>query len=75
MGEDPVSQGITIGADGPTTESVTLEGVDELKTQKVGDNGQIYLGKKYGGKKVMVAVRVEEDDEQTDVSESNDTED
>lgn len=69
-----MSKSITVGTDGTATESVTLEGVDELKTQKVGDNGQVYLGTKYAGEKVMVAFRVEKDDEQeTDASDSEDS--
>ena len=69
-----MSKGITIGTDGPTTESVTLEGVDQLKTVKVGDSGQVYVGKQYAGEQVMLAVRVEQDDEtETDDTESDDS--
>jgi hypothetical protein len=54
--------GITIDADGPVTESVTLDGVDELKSAKVGQNGQVYVGRDYGGKQVLLAIRVEDDE-------------
>jgi hypothetical protein len=66
-----MSQGIKVGADGPVTSSVTIENPDELKTQKVGENGQVYLGKEYGGEEVLVAFRVEN---KSAVSDSEDNE-
>jgi hypothetical protein len=50
---------MNIGADGEVTNSVTLENADELKTRKVGKNGQVYLGTAYAGHKVQVVFRSE----------------
>ena len=70
----PVS-GTTIGADGEVISSVTIENADELKTRKVGENGQVYLGKDYSGERVIAAFRViEEDETETSGSDSEDTE-
>lgn len=67
--------GTTIGADGEVITSVTIENADELKTRKVGENGQVYLGKDYSGERVVAAFRViEEEKDESDVSESEDTE-
>jgi hypothetical protein len=67
--------GTTIGADGEVITSVTIENADELKTRKVGENGQVYLGKDYSGERVVAAFRViEEENDETDVSEPEDTE-
>jgi len=67
--------GTTIGTDGEVITSVTIENADELKTRKVGENGQVYLGKDYGGERVVAAFRVIEDEEnETDSSDSEDTE-
>lgn len=55
--------------------SVTIENADELKTRKVSDGGQVYLGKHYGGQTVTLAFRVEGQEPETDDSESEDTED
>jgi hypothetical protein len=65
---------MTIGADGEVTNSVTIENAEAMKTQKVGANGQVYLGQDYGGKQVVVAFRVEGEPEETDESDSKDTE-
>jgi len=67
--------GTTIGADGEVITSVTIENADELKTRKVGENGQVYLGKDYSGERVIAVFRViEEENSENDVSESEDTE-
>jgi hypothetical protein len=66
-----MSQGIKVGSDGPVASSVTIENPEQLKTQKVGDNGSVYLGKEYGGEEVLIAFRVEDED---GVSEPEDTE-
>ena len=70
----PVS-GTTIGTDGEVITSVTIENADELKTRKVGENGQVYLGKDYSGERVVAAFRViEAEENETDGSDSEDTE-
>ena len=70
----PVS-GTTIDADGEVITSVTVENADELKTRKVGKNGQVYLGKDYGGERVVAVFRViEEEKEENDAPASEDTE-
>jgi len=61
-----MSKNIKIGTDGPVMESVTIENADELKTQKVGDNGSVYLGKKYAGKQVTVAFRAHDETDDSD---------
>lgn len=66
--------GMTIGADGEALTSVTIENADELKTRKVSEGGQVYLGKDYGGQTVTFAFRVEEEDDETDDSDPEDTE-
>ena len=67
--------GTTIGADGEVITSVTVENADELKTRKVGKNGQVYLGKDYSGERVVAVFRViEEEKEESDVPASEDTE-
>jgi hypothetical protein len=66
-----MSQGIKVGSDGPIASSVTIENPEQLKTQKVGDNGQVYLGKDYGGEEVLLAFRVEEESDVSDAEESN----
>jgi len=65
---------MTVGADGEAITSVTIENADELKTRKVSEGGQVYLGKDYGGETVTLAFRVEEQDDETDGSDSEDTE-
>lgn len=65
---------MTIGADGEVTNTVTIENAEAMKTQKVGDNGQVYLGKEYGGQQVVVAFRVEGEPDETDDSDSEDSE-
>ena len=67
--------GMTIGADGEVVNSVTIENAEGMKTQKVGDNGQVYLGQDYGGETVIVAWSLEGKPDETDESESDDTED
>lgn len=67
--------GTTIGTDGEVITSVTIENADELKTRKVGENGQVYLGKDYSGERVVAAFRViEAEENETDGSDSEDTE-
>ena len=66
--------GMTIGADGEMVNSVTIENAEGMKTQKVGDNGQVYLGQDYGGETVIVAWRLERKPDETDDSESEDSE-
>lgn len=62
---------MTVEAEGETLTSVTIENADELKTRKVTEGGQVYLGKDYGGKRVTVAFRVEDEQPETDDSETN----
>lgn len=69
----PVS-GMTIDAEGETVTSVTIENADELRTRRVSDGGQVYLGQDYGGQTVTFAFRVEGQDDETDDSDSEDTE-
>jgi len=64
--------GISIGSDAETTNTVTLENVEEVRTRKVGDNGQVYVGQDYGGKEILLAFRVE--DEQNDENDESGTE-
>ena len=65
--------GMTIDAEGDVTNSVTIENAEQLKTRKVGEGGQVYLGKEYGGKQVTVTFRVEGEAEETDVSDADDS--
>jgi hypothetical protein len=37
---------------------VAMMDADELLTKTVNDNGQVYIGRKYGGKTVRVAIEV-----------------
>ena len=60
--------GISIGSDDETTNTVTLENVEEVRTRKVGDNGQVYVGQDYGGKEILLAFRVEEQNDENDES-------
>jgi hypothetical protein len=67
---------MTIGADGDTTNTVTLENVEEVRTRNVAEGGQIYVGQDYAGEQILLAFRVQEqDDEQEDKSDSTDVED
>ena len=66
--------GMTVDADGDVTNTVTIENADELKTRKVSEGGQVYLGKNYGGQTVTLAFRVEDQEAETDDSDSEDTE-
>lgn len=66
--------GTTIDADGEVLSTVTVENADELKTRKVGENGQVYLGKDYGGQQVICVFRALDEDEENDDSDSEDTE-
>lgn len=65
---------VDIGSEGPAPATVRLEDVAELKTVKVGDNGQVYLGKDYAGEHVLLAFRVQDEDQETDDTDSEDTE-
>ena len=69
-----MSQNMTIGAEGAVTNSVTLENVEEVRTRKVGEGGQVYIGKQYSGEEVLVAFRVQESEDENDVSDAEDTE-
>jgi len=70
-----MSTGINIGADGPTTESVTIENADGMKTAKVQDNGSVYIGRDVASEDIVLAWRVEDSDEnESTESESEDTE-
>lgn len=66
--------GTTIDADGEVWTTVTVENADELKTRKVGQNGQVYLGKDYEGQRVICVFRVLDEGEENDESDSEDTE-
>ena len=67
--------GITVDADDEVITSVTVENADELNTRKVGENGQVYLGREYSGERVVAVFRViEEEKDESDDSDSEDTE-
>ena len=67
---------MTIGADGDTTNTVTLENVEEVRTRNVAEGGQIYVGQDYAGEQILLAFRVQEqDDEQEDDSNESDAKD
>jgi hypothetical protein len=67
---------MTIGADADTTNTVTLENVEEVRTRNVAEGGQIYVGQDYAGEQILLAFRVQEqDDDQEDKSDSTDAED
>lgn len=62
-----------IGAEGDSHTTVTMENVDQLKTRKVSEGGQVFLGKEYGGKTVTVAFRIEDENDETDDSDAKDS--
>ena len=69
-----MSKGINIGAEGPTTESVTIENADGMKTANVQENGNVYVGRDVGGEDVLLVWRIEQNDEQeNDESDAEDT--
>lgn len=68
--------GMTIGADGDTTNTVTLENVEEVRTRNVAEGGQVYVGQDYAGEQILLAFRVQEQaNEQNDESDSTDAKD
>lgn len=68
-----MSTEMRIDADGETTtNTVTLENVEEVRTRKVAEGGQVYVGQDYAGEQILLAFRVQEQaDDQN--NESNDT--
>lgn len=66
--------GMTIGADGETTNTVTLENVEEVRTRKVGQSGQVYVGEGYGGQEILFAFRVQEQDGENNDTDAEDSE-
>ena len=65
-----MAEGIKVGSDNPVTSSVTIENPEQLKTQKVGGNGQVYLGKDYSGEEVLLAFRVQKESDDSDAEDS-----
>jgi len=57
-------EGITIGSKGDTTNTVTLENVEEVRTRNVAEGGQVYVGQDYAGEQILLAFRVQEQDDE-----------
>lgn len=44
-------------------DQITLSNADGYKTNKVGKNGSVFVGREFAGETVTVAFRVEQDEE------------
>ena len=57
----------------PTDDAVTLVGAVKMATNKVSDNGAVYVGREFAGEEVTVAVKpVEQRDNEPTEDDSDD---
>ena len=74
MGNSPKMSEITLG-DKEKTQTAKIHDIDGLKTANVQSGGNVYIGREYEGREVVLAYRFEDDGEQkTDDSDTEDSE-